>query len=96
MLPEVTLEFYDFPPSLRTSDLHGFAHKAAGVDGHYRLKWQNDTSCWIILDSPELADTALAHLKAVQQPDDACIRVRPYHPDNVKPVDRPPRNESQV
>lgn len=96
MLPEVTLELYDFPSSLRTGDLHGFVHKAAGVDGHYRLKWQNDTSCWIILDSPELADTALAHLQAVQQADGASISVRPYHADNVKPSERPPRSESQA
>lgn len=49
--PETSIEFYDFASTLRTGDLRKLlqAH-----DGHYRLKWNHDTSCFVVFDNPAL------------------------------------------
>lgn len=71
---EQTLEIYDFPEAWRTSDIR----KAFAVfEGQYRLKWQNDTSCFIHFETVEMASRALVEV----HPEGALIR--PYAPENV-------------
>lgn len=89
MTPDVTLEFYDFPATLRTTDLHRFIHKVNGVDGRYRFKWQNDTSCWVVLDTPEFAKIVLATLAAEAEnntTEELTIQVRSFDPANVQAI----------
>lgn len=78
---EQTLEIYDFPEAWRTSDIR----KAFSVfEGQYRLKWQNDTSCFIHFETAEMASKALAEV----HPEGALIR--PYAPENVIPASSKP------
>jgi hypothetical protein len=54
---ETSLEFFDFPATLRTGDLRKLLQD---YEGHYRLKWNHDTSCFIVFD-----DSALGKFKSV-------------------------------
>lgn len=45
--PENSIELYEFPSTLKTADLRKFLND---FDGHYRLKWINDTSCYVVFD----------------------------------------------
>lgn len=44
---ENSIELYEFPSTLKTNDLRKFLQE---FDGHYRLKWINDTSCYVVFD----------------------------------------------
>lgn len=44
---ETSIELYEFPSTLKTADLRKFLND---FDGHYRLKWINDTSCYVVFD----------------------------------------------
>lgn len=79
--PKLTLEIYDFPESWRTNDIKKIL---SPLDGKYRLKWQNDTSCFIHFETAEEATNALAEL----QPKNAFIR--PFAPENVLPATAKP------
>lgn len=48
---ETSLEFYDFPSTLRTGDLRKLLQ---AYEGHYRLKWNHDTSCYVVFDDATL------------------------------------------
>ena len=48
---ENSIELYDFPSTLKTADLRKFLQS---FDGHYRLKWINDTSCYVVFDDESL------------------------------------------
>lgn len=72
--PELTLEIYNFPVAWRTSDIRKLFNQ---FEGHYRLKWQDDTSCWIHFESPELAAKALAQVH------DESASLRVFSPDNL-------------
>lgn len=45
--PETSIELCDFPATLRTGDLRKFLQ---AFEGSYRLKWHNDTSCYVVFD----------------------------------------------
>ncbi len=49
--PETSLEFYEFPSTLRTGDLRKLLQT---YEGHYRLKWNHDTSCFVVFDDSSL------------------------------------------
>jgi hypothetical protein len=49
--PENSIELYEFPATLKTTDLRKFLQD---FDGHYRLKWINDTSCYVVFDDDSL------------------------------------------
>lgn len=51
--PETTLELYGFPAKYRTGHLRKFVESVVGEGAGYRLKWQNDSSCWVVFDQPE-------------------------------------------
>jgi hypothetical protein len=78
---ETTLEFYDFPASFRTADLKS---ALLGPEGgpRFRIKWNNDTSCWFVFDC--IADRDLAR-KTVEEyiasrPEESKFKVRVYDP----------------
>ena len=48
---ENSIELYEFPSTLKTNDLRKFLQE---FDGHYRLKWINDTSCYVVFDDESL------------------------------------------
>ena len=48
---ENSIELYDFASTIRTNDLRKIL---AAFDGHYRLKWHNDTSCFVVFDDNSL------------------------------------------
>lgn len=48
---ENSIELYDFPSTLKTNDIRKFLHD---FDGNYRLKWINDTSCYVVFDEDSL------------------------------------------
>lgn len=48
---ENSIELYEFPSTLKTADLRKFLND---FDGHYRLKWINDTSCYVVFDDESL------------------------------------------
>ena len=48
---ETSIELYEFPSTLKTVDLRKFLND---FDGHYRLKWINDTSCYVVFDEESL------------------------------------------
>ena len=48
---ENSIELYEFPSTLKTNDLRKFLQE---FDGHYRLKWINDTSCYVVFDEESL------------------------------------------
>ena len=48
---ENSIELYEFPSTLKTNDLRKFLQE---FDGHYRLKWINDTSCYVVFDNESL------------------------------------------
>lgn len=88
-VPENTLELYNFPKEMITADLQSFAGQVPGVENRYRLKWQNDTSCWLICESADLAHNVLDTLSALEQPDDARINIRRYDVANVVKASKP-------
>lgn len=49
--PETSLELCDFPATLRTGDLRKLLQ---AYEGHYRLKWNHDTSCFVVFDDAAL------------------------------------------
>lgn len=75
--PELTLEIFNFPSAWRTSDIRKFL---SPFEGQYRLKWQNDTSCWVHFEEASIASRALLEL----QNEEASLRV--FGPENVLPV----------
>lgn len=75
--PEHTLEIFNFPSAWRTSDIRKFL---SPFDGCYRLKWQNDTSCWVHFDDPSVASRALSELHS----EEASLRV--FAPENILPT----------
>jgi hypothetical protein len=50
---ENSIELYDFPSSLKTADIRKFLSE---FEGHYRLKWKNDTSCYVVFDESSLGN----------------------------------------
>lgn len=99
MLPERSFELYDFSPELKTEDLHAFVRAALpSAEGHYRLKWQNDTSCWCICESDSLCQLLLSVLLTPIEEENSKIHVRPYAQENVqlKPKEQQPSSVSQV
>ena len=48
---ENSIELFEFPSTLKTNDLRKFLQE---FDGHYRLKWINDTSCYVVFDDESL------------------------------------------
>lgn len=56
LIPQTTLEFHSFPPNLRTADLKSCL---SAFTGKYRLKWNNDTSCWFVFDGQDERDEAM-------------------------------------
>jgi hypothetical protein len=72
--PEQTLEIFDFPESWRTSDIRKLL---SPFDGQYRLKWQNDTSCFIHFDSAEAAGKALDEITSEE------AALRRFSPENI-------------
>lgn len=80
---EQTLEICAFPEVWRTSDIR---RVFSSFEGQYRLKWQNDTSCFVHFEGAETAAKALAEV----HPESATIR--PYAPENVLPAS--PRPEA--
>lgn len=50
---ENSIELYEFPSTLKTNDLRKFLQE---FDGHYRLKWINDTSCYVVFDEESLGN----------------------------------------
>ena len=67
--PENSIELYEFPSTLKTVDLRKFLND---FDGHYRLKWINDTSCYVVFDEESLSQRALTELK------DDNIKIKSY------------------
>lgn len=53
IIPKVdnSIELYDFPSTLKTGDLRKFLQ---AYEGHFRLKWNNDTSCYVVFDDLSL------------------------------------------
>ena len=97
MTPECTLELYDFPTALKTADMHALVQQVPGVTGHYRLKWQHDTSCWLVLESAQMTDPVLEFLGpqgTIKQDEDKRIYVRRWAAENVVPVVQAPTNEA--
>lgn len=56
---ENSIELYEFPSTLKTTDLRKFLND---FDGHYRLKWINDTSCYVVFDDESLGKRVLGVL----------------------------------
>lgn len=79
--PEQTLEIYGFPEIWRTTDIK---KALSPFEGQYKLKWQNDTSCFLHFQSAELAGAALEQLKL----EDASLRR--FSPENLAPVTSKP------
>ena len=48
---ENTVELYEFASTLKTADLRKILN---AFEGHYRLKWINDTSCYVVFDEDSL------------------------------------------
>jgi hypothetical protein len=74
---ETALELHGFPPKYRTGHLRRFVETVAPSGLGFRLKWQNDQSCWVVFDEPEMLKKALAELH------DEVIQVRPFDPENL-------------
>jgi len=75
---ETALELHSFPAKYRTSHLRKFVESVAHGEGAgYRLKWQNDSSCWVVFDSPDVLKKALVELH------DEVIQVRPFAAENL-------------
>jgi hypothetical protein len=70
--PSTTVEMYDFPIAFRTNDLKNALNK---FNGRYRLKWHNDTSCWVVFNSSEDVEEAILTV-------DESIKFRRYDPFN--------------
>ena len=66
---ENSIELYDFPSTLKTADLRKFL---GAFEGHYRIKWINDTSCYVVFDEESLSQRALTELK------DDNIKIKSY------------------
>lgn len=76
---ERTLEVYSFPAAWRTADLRKFVGTAGPAP--YRLKWQDDTSCWVHYESADAAAAALAAFAAAPESE---ASVRSFAPENVR------------
>lgn len=74
---ERALELYAFPSKYRTSHLRKFVESAVPDVTSFRLKWQNDSSCWVVFDKPEMLQKALEELH------DEVIQVRPFAKENL-------------
>lgn len=74
---ETALELYGFPSKYRTGHLRRFVETVATTGLGFRLKWQNDQSCWVVFDEPEMLKKALAELH------DEAIQVRPFAQENL-------------
>lgn len=74
---ESALELYGFPSKYRTGHLRKFVETVASGGLGFRLKWQNDQSCWVVFDEPEMLKKALAELH------DEVIQVRPFAQENL-------------
>lgn len=72
-----SVEVYDFPAEFRTPDIRALL---GAFDGKYRIKWNNDTSCWAVFGD---ASDAAAFLAAPLSRSD--VKVRAYHPSQVAP-----------
>lgn len=73
--PTTALELHGFPSKYRTGHLRKFVDSVTQIG--YRLKWQNDSSCWVVFDEPAMLERALAELK------DEFIQVRPFAEENL-------------
>lgn len=93
MTPNCTVELHDFSAELKTDDLHAFVSQRCPAlqkdAGNYRLKWQNDTSCFVVCASPELADELLSSAAS----SDYSVSVRAFAQENclIKPKVAPPK-----
>ena len=67
---ETTIEMYEFPAALRTADLRKLL---SAFEGRYRIKWNNDTSCWVVFNNAEDATAALDIT-------DEYVKIRRYDP----------------
>lgn len=75
---ETTLEFYDFPAAFRTQDLKAALERFQA--GRYRLKWNNDTSCWFVFDGVEAREEAIKVVEAyiAEKEESEKFKVRVY------------------
>lgn len=46
------LELHGFPSKFRTGNLRRFVETV--IPTGYRIKWQNDSSCWVVFETPEM------------------------------------------
>ena len=78
---DTTLEFYEFPAAFRTPDLKAALERFQ--QGRYRLKWNNDTSCWFVFDGVESRDAALKVVLAYieERDEESKFKVRIYKPE---------------
>lgn len=53
---ETTVEIYDFPTAFHTNDIRKLL---SGFEGKYRIKWNNDNSCWAVFNEAQDAEEAL-------------------------------------
>lgn len=51
--PSKSLELFGFPSKYRTGNLRKFVEAGIAPGAGYRLKWQNDSSCWVVFDEAE-------------------------------------------
>jgi hypothetical protein len=78
---ETTLEIFDFPAAFRTGDLKAALKE---YDGKYKLKWNNDTSCWFVFESDAERNRAVGVVeRAIEtRPEGERFRVRKYLASN--------------
>lgn len=60
---ENSIELYDFPSTLKTNDLRKFLQE---FDAHYRLKWINDTSCYVVFDDESLGKDSYLNIQCIK------------------------------
>jgi hypothetical protein len=73
-----SLELHGFPSKYRTGNLRKFVEGGIPSGAGYRLKWQNDSSCWVVFDEADSLTKALEALAG-----DEFIQVRRFDPANL-------------
>lgn len=73
-----SLELHGFPSKYRTGNLRKFVEGGIAPGAGYRLKWQNDSSCWVVFDEAESLEKALETLAG-----DEFIQVRRFDQANL-------------
>lgn len=100
MNPQSTVELHDFSAELKTEDLHAFVQRlvpalvsSPQASANYRLKWQDDTSCFVVCATVELANDLLAAAH-VSSSDSSPILVRPFSQENCHLHPKQPQKAS--